>query len=95
MTLEKPLQREPSQDVLNFLKEIMKARFPQLKHRHPEKITIRIQDEIVFIDLWSNTDQWIMTEENSIGKVLELENLIKDPQYRAQMLNLFAKGAPC
>jgi hypothetical protein len=94
MPLEKPFHREPSQDVLDFLKEIMKLRFPQLKHQHPEKITIRIQNELVFVDLWSNTGQWIMTEENSLGKVLELENLIKDPQYRAQMLNLFAKGVP-
>ena len=92
MTSEKPLQPEPSQDVLDFLKEIMRLRFPQLKHQHPEKITTRTQDGVVFVELWSNTGQWIMTEETAIGKVLDLEKRIKDPQFRAHMLKFFAEA---
>ena len=92
MTSEKPLQYEPSQDVLDFLKEIMKLRFPHVKHHHPEKITTRTQNEVVFVELWSSTGQWIMTEENSIAKVLDLEKRIKDPRFRAYMLKFLAEA---
>jgi hypothetical protein len=80
---------EPSQEALDFQKEIMKLRFPLVKDRHPEKITTRIQDGQVILDVWSDTNQWIMSEETSVTQIIEIGERIEDPQFRARMLKFF------
>jgi len=91
--MNKLFSQEPSQEALDFLKEIMRLRFPLVKDWHPAVITTRVQDGKVIVEMWSDTDQWIMSEEDSVRGVIELGEMIKKyPQRRAQMLAFFAEG---
>ncbi len=77
--------REPSPDVLDFLKEVEMRKFGPDQR---VSATIRRQEDLVFVDVWSHTGRHILTSENSLAQVLYLEEQIKDPQRRAAILNL-------
>jgi hypothetical protein len=82
---------EPSAEILEVLKEEMRQRFPLVRHRHPDRITTRVQDGTVWVDLWSTTGEWIMSSTDSVEKVLQLERALSaDPAYRTQRLAFLA-----
>jgi hypothetical protein len=91
MTEETGLPQEIPQEALDFLKEQMRLRFPLVEHQHPDLITTRIQRDKVFVDVWSTTGAWVMSSEDSVEKVRELAELIKNPEVRAQMLSFLAE----
>src|SRR5260370_33743026 len=92
MTTNRLSPQEPSQGVIEFLKEEMTLRFALVKDRHPDVITTRVQDGRVFVEVWSTTGQWIMSSEDSVEDVIELGEMIKDQEIRAKMLTFFAEG---
>ncbi len=93
MTTNKLFSQEPSQEALDFLKETMRLRFSQVKDQHPVGTTTRVQDKTVIVEMWSDTGKLIMSEEDSVGYVIELGEMFKKhPQRRAQMLAFFAEG---
>ena len=81
------LPTEPSPEMLDYLKEEMRLRFPLVQDRSPDLITTRLDQGKVVVDVWSTTGRWIMSAEDSLEKVNELEEAFrKDPQYRADKL---------
>jgi hypothetical protein len=91
MTPNRPSPLEPSPDVLDFLKEAMSLSFPLVKDRSPDLITTRIHHGKVCVDVWSITGEWVMSSEDSVEKIIRLEEeLRKDPGYRAEKLAFVA-----
>ena len=75
-----------SQEVLDFLKERMKQKFSLVRNQHPDRVTAYVQDGLVITEVWSTTNQLILSEEDTVQRVAHLGGLIKDPQVRASML---------
>jgi hypothetical protein len=87
-----PPSQEPSPDVLDFLKEEMRLRFPLVQNRQPDLITTRVHGGKVYVDLWSMTGEWIMSSRDSVEKVIQLEEALRtDPASRAQRLAFVAE----
>jgi hypothetical protein len=77
---------EPSQEVLDFLKEEMQLRFPLVQDQRPAVITVRIQPGRVFVDVLAETGEWIMSSETGEGELATLEEAVKDPELCAWLL---------
>ncbi|RAQ93994.1 hypothetical protein A4R35_00520 [Thermogemmatispora tikiterensis] len=99
MTHDSSSQKEPSQAVLQFLMDEMRLRFPLVQDRHPALVPIRclpngsvLIDGNVFVDVWTRTGQWIMSSATSAKEVTTLEEIVKDPAKRSQMLEFFARN---
>ena len=77
----------PSQEVIDFLKERMTLKFPLMQNRRPAKVTVSVQNGSVIVDMWSVTGERIISEEDSVQSIIDLERQVKNPHIRAHMLN--------
>nr|BBH91683.1 hypothetical protein KTC_64340 [Thermosporothrix sp. COM3] len=87
-------QYQPSDELLEFLKETVRYSLHLVKHRQPELMTVRSQNEQIYIDVWSKDGSYIMSSATPFGKLPYLETIATDPEKRKKHFEFLASINP-